>query len=88
MSMSSHPHRDRSLAGRRVLVVGRLASMSRREAEKLIRGAGGQCIEREGEPAEILVVSDELGELQRMTADPSLLNEFTRMAYDRGELAA
>ena len=86
MSAPTTTQRDALLAGRRVLVVGKLASMSRREAEKVIRERGGRLVDRVGEPADLIVVSDETGELQRIAADPAVFDDATRVALEGGEL--
>jgi tetratricopeptide (TPR) repeat protein len=71
--------------GKRVLVVGKLTSMSRREAERLIREWGGQVIERDGVPADLVIVGDETVDLKRVTADPEVIDEATRSALERGD---
>ena len=59
MSESTNHEHDLSLAGRRVVLVGKLASMSRREAEQLIAGRGGRVVERPSEAADMIVVGDD-----------------------------
>lgn len=46
------------LAGRRVRLVGRLAGMPRREAARQIRAAGGHLVEKQGDPADLVVLPD------------------------------
>src|SRR4051794_21147020 len=48
-----------SLAGRRVLIAGKLASMPRREAEQLIREHGGELVDRADEQVDLLVIGDD-----------------------------
>jgi tetratricopeptide (TPR) repeat protein len=60
--------------------------MSHREAEKLIRSQLGQVVERGGEPADLIVVSDEAGDLQRATADLAAEDGAMRAAYEGGTL--
>jgi tetratricopeptide (TPR) repeat protein len=71
--------------GKRVLVVGKFSSMSRREVERLIRERGGQVVEHGGEPADIVVVGDETNDLERVTADPQTIDDATRSALEQGD---
>lgn len=59
--------------------------MSRREAERLIREWGGQVIERDGAPTDLVIVGDETVDLKRVATDPELIDEATRLALERGE---
>ena len=65
--------------------MGKLASMSRREVERLIREWGGQVVERDGVPADLVIVGDETVDLKRVAADPEVIDEATRLALERGE---
>jgi tetratricopeptide (TPR) repeat protein len=77
---------DQTLLGRRVYFVGKLASMSRREAEQVVRQRGGQVVDRLNEGADLIVVSDERGDLRRVAADRELFDDEIRGAIGRGEL--
>lgn len=52
--------------------------MSRREAERLVRERGAQVIERIGNEVDLIVVSDERGNLQRVAADRGLFDDDIR----------
>lgn len=78
--------REESLSGRRVMLLGRLASMSRREAERLVRAGGGEVVERTAGSADIVVASDEVGDLRRLVADGELLPDDLRQAIARGQI--
>ena len=54
----THEH-DLSLAGRRVALVGKLASMSRREAEQLIAHGAGRLSSGRANRADLIVVGDD-----------------------------
>ncbi len=84
MSDSTVQQTEHSLAGRRIAFVGKLASMSRREAEQLVRERGARVLDRAGADADMIVVSDEAGELQRLVADRSLFDDDTRAALSSG----
>src|SRR5262249_22621124 len=72
-----------SLAGMRVAIVGRLAGMSRREAQQLIRQHGGLCAESADPSASLIVVGDDVS----LAADPAaapLFDDATRAAIEAG----
>jgi tetratricopeptide (TPR) repeat protein len=75
-----------SLVGRRVALVGKLASMSRRDAEQLIGARGGVIVERPSELADIIVVRDDAADVQRFAADCESFDEATRDALAKGTL--
>jgi tetratricopeptide (TPR) repeat protein len=79
-------HSGLSLSGRRIAFVGKLASMSRREAEQLVRERGGNVLDRAGADADLIVVSDEAGELKRLAAEPPLFDDDTRAALSSGAI--
>jgi tetratricopeptide (TPR) repeat protein len=60
--------------------------MSRREAEQVVRQRGGQVVDRLNEGADLIVVSDERGDLRRVAADRELFDDEIRGAIGRGEL--
>ena len=67
--------RDSLLLGRRVMLVGKLASMSRRDAERLIREAGGQLVDRAGDDVDLIVASDETADAKRLAANRELFDD-------------
>lgn len=73
------------LKGQRVVLVGKLAGMSKREAQQLVRQHGATVIERPDASATLLV----LGENELLLGDGSLEQAFddaVRDAVDRGTL--
>ena len=62
MAATSHPEIDESaasrLAGERVVFVGRLTSMMRPEACKLVLSQGGEVYDGEGSPPTLIVIGD------------------------------
>jgi tetratricopeptide (TPR) repeat protein len=86
VSAPSTMSQDDVLAGRRVRLVGKLASMSHRDAERLIRERGGRLIEKAAEPVDLVVVSDEAIDLQQLARDENLFNDTARTALAQGEV--
>jgi tetratricopeptide (TPR) repeat protein len=78
---------EQSLAGRRIAVVGRLASMSRREAERLICDRGGRLVASPNDGVELIVVGDQRADVQRLAADRGLFDDEARARIARGEIA-
>jgi len=73
-----------SLSGVRLAFVGKLASMSKREAQQRVREHGGVCVERPEAGVDWVVV----GEAELPLADlTDLLGVSARQAAERGELA-
>lgn len=68
------------------MVLGKLASMSRRDAERLIREHGGQVIDSASAPVDIIVASDESANAKKLSADRQLLDETLRMRIASGEV--
>lgn len=85
MSSAISSHSQSRSIGKRVLVVGRLSSMSRRDVERLVRERGGQIVERGGGPADLVIVGEDVGDLKRVAADPAIIDDATRAALERGE---
>jgi tetratricopeptide (TPR) repeat protein len=76
---------EKSLAGRRVLIAGKLASMPRREAEQLIREHGGELVDRVGETADLIVIPDD-ADPKRATVDGPLFDENSRQRIASGQI--
>ena len=71
------------LQGERVAFVGKLAGMSKREAQKWVRASGGTAVERLEDDARLIVV----GEAELPLADlADSLSDHLRAAVDRGEV--
>jgi tetratricopeptide (TPR) repeat protein len=63
-----------------------LASMSRRDAERLIREGGGRLVDRAGEQVDLIVASDEAADAKRLAADRNLFNDDLRARIASGEV--
>ncbi|HEX5472811.1 MAG TPA: tetratricopeptide repeat protein [Lacipirellulaceae bacterium] len=74
------------LAGQRVLIVGKLASMSRRDAERLVREHGGRMVELGSESANLIVASDDEADLKRLLSDRELFDDELRARISRDEI--
>ncbi len=74
------------LAGRRVALVGRLASMSRRDAAKLVRERGGVVLDSPDPSADLAVVGEEDLPLLQTDALGEWFDEPTRQAVQSGTL--
>jgi Tfp pilus assembly protein PilF len=86
VSESSIQQRESTLAGHRVMLVGKLASMSRRDAERLIREGGGQLVDRASELVDLIVASDETADAKRLAADRELFDDDLRARIANGEV--
>jgi tetratricopeptide (TPR) repeat protein len=64
--------------------VGKLVSMSRREAERLVRELDGIVLERVGAEADLIVVSDDSADLPRLVANRDLFDDRVRTAISSG----
>jgi tetratricopeptide (TPR) repeat protein len=73
-----------AITGRRVAIIGRLASMSRRDAEEQIRARGGRLVERP-EGAHWLVIGDGAGPATLSAVREGLSAE-SRSALARGDI--
>ncbi len=79
---SEGPTEPTEFAGRRVVFVGRLGSMSRREAHRLVRQAGGTAVDRADDTVDLIVIgADELP-----IADDTLLDDTIRDATAEGRI--
>ena len=79
-------HQERLLESRRVVLVGKLASMSRRDAEKLIRDHGGIPVSTIDAGTALAVVSDETTDLASLAADFDCFDDEARAAWQQGRL--
>ena len=68
------------------MLVGKLASMSRREAEQLVRERGGLLVDRAGDEADLIVASDESADLQRLAANRELFDDELRARIASGDV--
>ena len=86
MTGSTIHQRESTLAGRRVMFVGKLASMSRRDAERLIREGGGQLVDRADKDVDLIVASDETADAKRLAADRDLFDDHLRARIAGGDV--
>ena len=86
VSGSTIHHRESTLAGRHVMLVGKLASMSRRDAERLIREGGGQLVDRAGDDVDLIVASDETADAKRLAVNRDLLDDDLRARIASGDV--
>jgi DNA-binding transcriptional MerR regulator/Flp pilus assembly protein TadD len=77
---------ERLLDGRRVVLVGKLSGMSRREAEQLIRNHGGLVASQVDGKTELVVVGDESPDGRAVAAAQALLDDASRLAWQEGSL--
>jgi tetratricopeptide (TPR) repeat protein len=68
------------------MLVGKLMSMSRRDAERLIREGGGRLVDLAGEQVDLIVASDEAADTKRLAADRDLFNDDLRARIASGEV--
>jgi len=74
-----------SLAGMRVAIVGRLAGMSKRDAQQLIKQHGGLCAESADPTAGLIVVGDDVSQAANPAAAP-LFDDATQAAIEAGSV--
>jgi tetratricopeptide (TPR) repeat protein len=74
------------LDGRRVALVGKLAGMSRRQAEQLVRDHGGSVAAHVDADTELVVVGDESPEGAALAAAQASLDGGARQAWQDGRL--
>lgn len=86
MGTATTEQHERMLEGRRVVLAGKLASMSRREADKLIRDHGGLPAATVDAETDVVVVSDETTDLAALAAGASWFDAVTRSAWQEGKL--
>jgi tetratricopeptide (TPR) repeat protein len=86
VSDSTLERHDRSITGRQVAFVGRLASMSRRDAEQLVRSHGALVLDRVSADADVIVAPDEAGGVNRLVSDRQLFDDDTRAAIASGAI--
>jgi tetratricopeptide (TPR) repeat protein len=85
VSGRSNQQSESVLAGRRVTLIGKLASMPRRNAEQLIREHGGKLVER-FEDSEVVIVSDESSDPKSFRTNRQLFVDDLRARVAAGEV--
>lgn len=68
------------------MLVGKLASMSRRDAERLIREHGARLIDRAGDQVDLIIIADESADNKRLIREEQIFDEDLRMRISRGEV--
>jgi tetratricopeptide (TPR) repeat protein len=68
------------------MLVGKLASMPRREAERLVCEHGGLLVEHAGDEADLIVASDDSASLQRLSTNRQLFDDELRARIASGEV--
>ncbi len=86
MSAGTSEKSERSLAGRRVALVGKLTGMSRRAAEELIRQHGGSIAAHIDADTELVIVGDESPDGNPIAAAEASLDDAARIAWQTGRL--
>lgn len=84
MSVNSNQHSSEVLRGTRIAFVGRLASMSRREAARLVREQGAVVVERPDASVDLVVVGEEGLPLGDALDPDELFDAETRRAVEQG----
>jgi len=87
MSAPSNDETTGVLEGKRVVFVGRLASMSKREAARLVRQHGGVVVEKPDPSVDLVVLGEEELPLGSAADVDGLFDQGTREAAERGTLA-
>lgn len=86
VSESINERIENSIAGLRLMLVGKLASMPRREAEEIVRAHGATLVERGGELPNLIVASDVSGNLAKLAADRELFDDGLRERIASSEI--
>src|SRR5688572_20124566 len=90
MSDAARSQEGHTLAGVRVVLVGRLSGMSRRDAQRLIRKQGGVALDTADATVNLLVIGDEsaadAASSRRFALHQASLDESTRTAVSRGDV--
>jgi len=87
MNAHSNEETSETLAGKRVAFVGKLASMSRRDAARLARRHGAVVVEKPDPSVHLVVVGEEGLPLVGTADADELFDEEVRRAADQGSLA-
>jgi tetratricopeptide (TPR) repeat protein len=86
VSVETMEHDERLLDGRRIALLGKLSSMSRRELEQLVRERGGRLVPRIDAETDLIVVNDAAGDIARLVEDMGVSDEAGRDARRDGRL--
>ena len=86
MSNQSNDNPSDSLNGKRLAFVGKLASMSKRDAARLVREQGAVVVERLDSSVDLVVIGEEGLPLDDEAGIEALLDESSRQAVESGSL--
>ncbi|MHC4400021.1 MAG: MerR family transcriptional regulator [Planctomycetota bacterium] len=86
MSVPSNDEPSGILTGKRIALVGKLASMSKRDAARLIRRHGGALAEKPDPSVHLVVLGEEGAALVDTCELDELFDDPTRRAIDEGKL--
>jgi len=86
MSDRSNPESSEILQGKRVAFVGKLASMSKRDAGRLVRGYGATVAENVDQSVDLVAVGEDGLPIGEISDVDDLLGESTRRAAEQGSL--
>jgi tetratricopeptide (TPR) repeat protein len=86
MSDSSNPESSEILQGKRVAFVGKLASMSKREAGRLVRRHGATVADNVDESVDLMAVGEDGLPIGDISDVDDLFGESTRRAAEEGSL--
>jgi tetratricopeptide (TPR) repeat protein len=76
---------DASIAGRRVMLLGKLASMPRRDAEQLVRVHGGVVVESIDDLPNVVVASDDATDIRRLASVDAAVAESLKSYLAAGD---
>lgn len=68
------------------MLVGKLASMSRRDAERLVREHGAVVVDRTGEPVDLVIASDDTADVKRFAAESDRFDDELRRRVAEGKV--
>lgn len=77
---------ESTIAGRQVMLVGKLASMPRRDVERMLREHGAVLAERGDEQVDLIVAGDESADVARLAADRELFDDELRARIASGDV--
>jgi len=86
VSAGTSEKHERLLDGRRVALAGKLAGMTRRQAEELVRQHGGSIVARVDADTELVIVGDESPDGKSLAAAKASLGDAARLAWQAGRL--
>lgn len=86
MSDSSNPENSEILQGKRVAFVGKLASMSKREAGRLVRAYGATVADNVDQSVDLVAVGEDGLPIGDISDVDDLFGESTRQAAEQGSL--